>query len=193
MRPASLLEKYVSPKGGVDILEETHMIKKTITAVALAGAMTMAAAGAASAASYPAPDSALSCSAATVPTGTVFTCTVGGPDDAAAELCATTSGANAAIAGTVCFTKTVVSNVAAFTVTAPSTAGTVGFSATVTPVESVSYDTNTTSVAVTAAATGGLASTGADNTGLALGAGALLVAGAGAVVVAARRRASVNA
>ena len=138
-----------------------------------------------------------SCSVATVPTGTVFTCTVGGANDAVAELCATTSGDNVAIAGTVCSTKPIVSNVAAFTVTAPSTAGTIGFSATVDDVA-----TNTTTVAVTAAAGGlattgadnsGLATTGADNTGLALGAGALLVAGAGAVVVAARRRSSLNA
>ncbi len=187
MRPASLLEKYVSPKGGVAILEETHMLRKTIASVALAGAITMAVAGAASAATYPAPDAALSCSVATVPTGTVFTCTVGGPNDAVAELCATTSGDNVAIAGTVCSTKPIVSNVAAFTVTAPSTAGTIGFSATVDDVA-----TNTTTVAVTAAA-GALATTGADNTGLALGAGALLVAGAGIVVVAARRRSSLNA
>ncbi len=164
------------------------MLKKTITAVALAGALTVVAAGAAGAApAYPAPDAALSCSVATTPVDSTYTCTVGGPDGATAVLSATTSGDNAAIAGTVSSTKTIASNVATYTVTAPSAAGQVGMSATVGGVP-----TNTTNVAVTAAA-GALATTGADNAGLALGAGALLVAGAGAVVVAARRRSSVNA
>ena len=55
----------------------------------------------------------------------------------------------------------------------------------------------TSTVAITAStsasASPSLASTGADNMGLVAGAGALLVVGAGAVIVAARRRSSVDA
>lgn len=174
---------FLRISGGRNNVEGTIVLKKTFASIALAGAITLMTAGAGFAvAAYPAPDAALACSATTVAVNTTYTCTVGGPNGATAVLTATTTGADAAIAGAVSATKTIgASNVATFTVTAPAAAGTVTMSATVDRVA-----TNTVPVAVTAAS--GLALTGSDDTGLAIAAGGLLFVGAGAVVFAAARR-----
>lgn len=167
------------------------MIARTFASVALAGAVVLAPT-AAFAETYPAPDDALTCSATVVDQGQTFDCTVEGPNGASAQLQTTTSGDDATIAGTVTSApKTIVNNVAEFTVTAPGTAGVIGISAII---NGEAVDTASVSVA---AATGGtdeeLSGTGFENAGLAIGAGVLLVAGATTVFVAGRRRANTNA
>lgn len=170
------------------------MIARTFASVALAGAVVLAPT-AAFAETYPAPEDALTCSATVVDQGQTFDCTVEGPNGASAQLQTTTSGDDATIAGTVTSApKTIVNNVAEFTVTAPGTAGVIGISAIING-EAV----DTASINVAAPAGGGngdddeLARTGFENAGLAIGAGILLVAGATTVFVAGRRRANANA
>jgi hypothetical protein len=160
------------------------MIRRTLAIGALA-AVAVAAPTAAVATTYPAPEDALTCSATQVQPGGSFTCEIGGPDGASAQLQATTSGANASIAGTVTSeAKTISGGSASFTVTVPGEEGTVGLTALI---DGEAVDTSSVVVAEE------LSSTGFENMGLAIGAGALLVAGAGAVVIGARRRASADA
>lgn len=167
------------------------MIARTFASVALAGAVVLAPT-AAFAETYPAPEDALTCSATVVDQGQTFDCTVEGPNGASAQLQTTTSGDDATIAGTVTSApKTIVNNVAEFTVTAPGTAGVIGISAIINgeAIDTASVDV----VAADAAADDELSSTGFENAGLAIGAGVLLVAGATTVFVAGRRRANANA
>ncbi|WP_156165413.1 hypothetical protein [Demequina rhizosphaerae] len=164
------------------------MLARTFAAAALAGAVVLAPT-AAFAEDYPAADAALTCEATQVPVTTQFDCVGTGPDGASAVLQATTSGDNATfIAGTVSSeAKTVVDGEVTWTVEAPSTAGTIGFTLIV---DGEAVDTAT--VDVVAGTTDELSGTGFENVGLAAGAGVLLVAGAATVFVAARRRASQN-
>lgn len=174
------------------------MLRKTIASAALVGALVLAPAAGAFAAtspSYPAPGDSLTCSESTVPTSTNFTCTIGGEDGADATLTVTSSGANATIAGAVSSTKTIAANVATYTVTAPTDAGTLAISSAINGVAA-----DSTTVLVTASGTstgtaagGALGATGVENMGLAVGAGGLLVVGAGLVLFAARRRSVHNA
>lgn len=183
------------------MLEEAHVLLKSLTSVVVSAAVVLASAGGAFAStspSYPAPGDSLTCSKSTVPTSTIFSCTIGGADGADATLTVTSSGANAFLAGAVSSTKTIASNVATFSVTAPTDAGTLAISSAINGVAA-----DTTTVLVTAGGTiiafsgpgngRGLALTGTESTGLALGAAGLLVVGAGVVVFAARRRTKHNA
>lgn len=163
------------------------MIRRYLAVAVLAGAVALAPMTA-FAASYPAPGSALTCSQTTVTESTVFTCTIQGPTGDNATLTATTSGANASIAGAVSLTKIIgVSNSAVFSVTAPASALTIGFTGTVGAAA-----TNPAAVIVTARS-GSLASTGAANMDIAIGAAALLILGGAALVIGARRRNKANA
>ena len=169
------------------------MIARTLAATALAGAAVLVPT-AAFAETYPAPADSLTCSAAQVAPGSTFSCVFGGPNGAEAQLQATTSGDNATIAGTVTSeVKTIADNTASFTVTAPATAGTIGVTAII---DGAAADTAAVAVVSgTGTASGSdeeLSSTGFENAGLAAGAGALLVAGAATVYVAARRRSAQN-
>lgn len=167
------------------------MIRRTIAAVALSGALVLAPSAAFAAGAYPAPDASLKCDRQVTAVSTVVNCTVTGPNNASAKLQTTYSGADATIAGTVTSApKTITNNTASFVITAPGITGVIGVTAIVNDVAI----TPGASVQVVAASTdtgsgsGNLPQTGFENTGLAIGAGAALVAGAAAVFVAARRR-----
>jgi hypothetical protein len=185
------------------------MIRRSVVAVAAAGVLVLATGlpGAATVA-YPAPEDSLTCAAAQVPAGEVLECTIGGPDGASAQLQTTFAGEDAAIAGTVTSAaKTIAGNIASFTVTAPSTEGIIGVTGII---DGQAVDTASVEVVVTAdivegagplpgdggtstdggveTGDGVLSGTGFENSGLAIGAGALLVAGGVAVFVGARRR-----
>ena len=151
------------------------MMGKTLASAALACALIVApAAGAFAGATYPAPENSLACSTATVINGGTFTCTVGGKE-----------GSDAAIRGTVSLTKTIgATNVATFTVTAPSVAGTIAIAAAL---DGVAVDSTTV-----VASASGLATTGADNSGLGIAAGGLVLMGAGTIMIVRRRRALRN-
>lgn len=128
----------------------------------------------------------------TTPTvGQSFTVTVQGPANASVTLTITSPDSipdsAITIAGTKSLTKTTnAAGTAVFTVTL-SAAGTYTLVATDT-VSGAVLSTQAVTVAAAAGTTGSLATTGTDALPIALGAGALVLAGAGAVVVAARRR-----
>ncbi|WP_084104802.1 hypothetical protein [Demequina sp. NBRC 110056] len=149
-------------------------------------AAVVAAVPTAASATYPDPNAAGTCSATqTVPEGTV-TCTLA---SAGTEgyITVTTSGADASttVAGTVTSaTQSLASGSASWNVTAPNAEGTMGVSFFV---DGAPVDTVTVVVAEE------LSATGFENMGLAVGAGALLVIGAGAVMIGARRRVSQGA
>jgi hypothetical protein len=160
------------------------MIRRLLAVVALAAAVAltpMAAFGA----TYPAPESALTCNKTAVVVNSTFTCTIQGPAGESATLTATTAGANPSIAGTVSLTKVIPgTNAAVFTVTAPASATTIAFAGSV-----ATAPTNGASVAVTSVTLG---ATGA-NIGVALGAGSLLVLGGAALIIGSRRRSKTTA
>jgi hypothetical protein len=160
------------------------MIRRTLAVGALA-AIALATPTAALATDYPAQEDSLTCADAQIAPGASTTCEGAGPEGADAALQATTSGANASIAGTVTSdTKTISGGSASFTVTAPAEEGTIGITLLI---DGEAVDTTSILVAEE------LSSTGFENTGLAVGAAVLLVAGAGAVVIGARRRSQQNA
>ena len=165
------------------------MIRRTIAAVALAGAVALAPTAAMAAGTYPAPADSLKCSKTVTVISTTVDCTIGGPNGAAAQLQTTFAGGDATIAGTVTSApKTIVGNVASFTITAPGVVGTIGITGII---DGKAVDTAKVDVVTSLGGSGtgdGLATTGFENTGLAIGAGALLVVGAATVFVAARRR-----
>lgn len=162
------------------------MLGKTLASAALACALIVApAAGAFAGPAYPAPENSLVCSVATVVIGGTFTCTVGGKEGSDATLGVTTSGPDAAIRGTVSLTKTIgATNAATFTVTAPSTAGTIAIAAAL---NGVAVDSTTV-----VASASGLATTGTDSSGLGIAAGGLVLMGAGTIMIVRRRRALRN-
>ncbi|MDN4484179.1 hypothetical protein [Demequina lignilytica] len=159
------------------------MIRKTIAALALAGAMVLAPVAAQAApVTYPASEYTITCSVTTVAAGKTFECTVTGPNGGTLELRVTLPGGKVITVKPTSFTT----DSATFSLTAPSELGVLGVTAV-----SEGSTVGTATVDVVSASTGtdsGLASTGFENTGLAIGAGALLVAGAATVFVAARRR-----
>ena len=167
-------------------------IRRALAVGALA-AFAVAGPATAATATYPAPEDSLTCSETQVTPNSEFSCSIGAAEGAQVQLQVTTSGDDVTIAGTVLSeVKTVSGGSASFDVTVPANPGTIGISAII---DGAAVDTTTVVVAAAgddAAAGGGLAVTGFENTGLAIGAGALLVAGAGAVVITARRRASQN-
>ncbi|WP_421732393.1 peptidase [Cellulomonas sp.] len=124
--------------------------------------------------------------------GESFTVTVAGPAGASVTLTITSNPASIpdsaiTIAGTKSLAKvTNASGVAVFTVTL-SQAGTFTLVATDTASGAV-LSTQTVSVAAAAGAAGSLSSTGSNALPIALGAGALVLVGAGGVVVARRRQ-----
>ena len=164
------------------------MIRKTLAAAGIAGALVMAPTAAFAVGTYPAPADALTCSTTQTPVSTVFNCTIEGPNGSAAQLQTTFSGGDATIAGTVTSAeKTIAANEANFTVTAPGTTGVIGITGII---DGVAIDTASVDV-IAETSTGGdgsLSGTGFENAGLAVGAGVLLVGGAAAIAVAARRR-----
>ena len=162
------------------------MIRRAIAAVICTGAAIALPVAAASALpAYPAPGDSLNCSVTQVAPDGTFTCTIGGEDGASATLSADCPGGTALIDGLSSpQTKTIAANVASFTVTAPSVDCTLGLTAMI---DDVAVD----SAAVEVSAT--LSATGFENTGLAVGAGALLVIGASVVFITARRRSAQNA
>ncbi|SEJ40535.1 hypothetical protein SAMN05421637_1738 [Demequina mangrovi] len=163
------------------------MIARSIATVALAGAAVLAPT-AAFAETYPAPEGALTCSVTEVPVSTAFTCTGTSTDGEEAVLQATTSGEDAVIAGTVSSAvEDITSGSVTWDVTAPSEVGTIGFTLVI---DGTAVDTATVNVVATSTSggSGSLSTTGFENAGLAIGAGALLVAGAATVYIAARRR-----
>lgn len=166
------------------------MIRKTIATAAIAGAIVMAPTAALAAGTYPAPEDSLTCNKTVTVISTTVDCTIAGPNGAAAQLQTTFAGEDATIAGTVTSApKTIAANVADFTITAPGVVGTIGVTGII---DGVAVDTAAvevvTEVGGSGTDNGGLASTGFENAGLAIGAGALLVVGATTVFVAARRR-----
>jgi len=168
------------------------MIARTVVTAALAGAVVLAPTAAlADVEEYPDAADSLTCDASQVEVTNTVDCTVGAANGAQAALQVTTSGEDASIAGTVTSAeKTVADNVATFTITAPSTTGTMGVTALI---DGVAADTASIEVVASSASTDDeLAGTGFENAGLAAGAGVLLVAGAATVFVAARRRATAN-
>lgn len=129
--------------------------------------------------------------------GESFTVTVTGPAGASVTLTVTSNPASLpdssiTIAGTKSLSKvTNASGTAVFTVTL-SQAGTFTVVATDTASGAV-ISTQTVSVAAAAGAAGSLSSTGSNALPIALGAGALVLVGAGGVVVARRRQAGAAA
>ncbi|NYI40390.1 LPXTG cell wall anchor domain-containing protein [Demequina lutea] len=162
------------------------MLGKTLASAAFACVLIVApAAGAFAGPTYPASDKSLACSSANVVNGGTFTCTVGGAEGSKATLGVTTSGADAAIRGTVSLTKTIdATHVATFTVTAPSTAGAIAISAAI---DGVAADSTTV-----VASASGLAATGADKSGLGIAAGGFALMGVGTILMVRRRRALRN-
>jgi LPXTG-motif cell wall-anchored protein len=168
------------------LIEGIIMIRRYLAVAVIGGALALA--PVAAFAAYPAPSAALNCLSTTVTVNTVFTCTIGGPNGANAVLTATTSGANPSIAGVVSLTKVIgAPEVATFTVTAPASALTIAFTGTVGGVP-----TNGASVVVTTGS-GTLASTGAANINVAIGAGALLVLGGAALILGTHRKKKADA
>lgn len=174
-------------------------IRRITATVALTGAMVLAAgpvagAAVAPAATYPSAQGSLSCSSTSVAPSASFTCDVTAPAGSAVTLTVTFPNADVTIAGTTSLAKTVPSGATSvrFNLTAPRALGVAAISASA-PGVTFGNSTNVTVAAFaaeppTAGGTGGLAFTGADNMGLVFAAGALLLAGAGAVTVAGRRR-----
>jgi hypothetical protein len=161
------------------------MIKRSLAVLAVAGIALAVPATAMATTEYPAPEPTLTCSTTQAQPGTDFECIVTGDEGADAQLQTTFSGADAEIAGTATSAvKTITGGEASFTVTAPTIEGTIGITAIV---DGVPLSTSA-SVDVSEE----LSSTGFDSMPLAIGAGALLVAGAAVVFVAARRRSSQN-
>lgn len=155
------------------------MNRRFVAAAVMAGALALTPMVAFAA--YPAPSAALTCSQSTVPVSTVLTCTIAGPSGATATLTTSTTGENATIAGVASATKTIgISEIASFTVTAPSTALTIVITGFVGGVP-----TNGAIVGVTSGS-GSLAGTGT-NLDIAIGAGALLVLGGTALILGTRR------
>ncbi|MDN4475419.1 hypothetical protein QQX09_06055 [Demequina sp. SYSU T00192] len=168
------------------------MIARTIATVALAGAAVLVPSAAFAADTYPDAGDSLTCDASQVDVTNTVGCTVGAADGSKVALQVTTAGEDASIAGTVTSAaKTVSGNVASFTITAPSSTGTMGITAII---DGEAVDTASIEVVSSASTTTGdeLSGTGFENVGLAAGAGVLLVAGAATVFVAARRRAAAN-
>ena len=160
------------------------MIKRSLATIAVTG-LALAVPVAAMATTYPAPEPTLTCDTAQAAPGTTFECIITGEDGDSAQLQTTFAGANAEIAGTVTSAaKTVAGGEASFVVTAPSIEGTIGVTGIL---NQVAFDTADVEVAEE------LSGTGFDGMPLAIGAGALLVAGAAVVFVAARRRSNTNA
>jgi len=156
------------------------MIKRVLATVAVTGMLFVVPAVAFAASPYPAPDQTLKCSTAQAPPSTTFTCTITGTNGDAAQLQTTFDGADAAIAGTVTSSpRTIAGGKATFTVTAPAIPGTIGISGII---NQVTFDSASVDVADE------LSSTGFDGMPIAVGAAVLLVAGAGIIVVGARRR-----
>ncbi len=162
------------------------MLKRILASAALAALITLGGASAASAA-YPAPADSLSCDSTTVAPNETFNCSIEGPNGADATLVVTTTIEDATIAGTTSLTKIIASNVAVFTVTMPANPGQVTLSALI---DGVPVDTAVVTVAAVSGAAGsdGLATTGSDNLGMGLVAVTMLIAGAGALAIAARRK-----
>ncbi|MDN4490659.1 hypothetical protein QQX13_07420 [Demequina sp. SYSU T00068] len=161
------------------------MIRKTIAALALAGAIVLVPAAAQAApVTYPASEYSITCSVTQVETGRTFECTVTGPNGGTLELRVTLPNGSVLTIAPTSFTT----DSATFSLTAPSELGVLGVTAVSegSTVGTATVDVVSTSTGTTD--TDGLASTGFENTGLAIGAGALLVAGAATVFVAARRR-----
>jgi len=159
------------------------MIKRSLATLAVAG-IAFAVPVAAQATTYPAPVPTLTCSTAQAVPGASFQCVITGSDGDSAQLQTTFSGANAEIAGTVTSAaKTIAGGEASFTVTAPAIEGTIGISGII---NGAAFDTADVDVAAE------LSGTGFDSMPLAIGAAALLVAGASVVFVAARRRSAAN-
>lgn len=174
--------------------------RRIAATVALSGALMLASAPLAGAAvapelEYPSAEGTLACSATTVAPGAAFTCDVTAPSGAVVTLSATFPTADVTIAGTKSLTKTVAAGetTVRYNLTAPMALGKIAISAAA---PGVTFG-NSSTVAVAAFAGpedgpvsggGGLAFTGADNMGLVFTAGGLLLAGAGAVTIAGRRR-----
>lgn len=160
---------------------------RRVFAVAALAAIATAVPTAASA-TYPDPDAAGTCAESqTVPEGTVL-CTITAEGATDGYITATTVGPDpsTSIAGTVTSaTQSLASGSADWNVTAPDAEGNIAVDFI------VSYDGGTTFESVdtaTIAVVEELSSTGFENMGLAVGAGALLVVGSVAVGFAARRR-----
>ncbi len=164
------------------------MIRRTVFIAAAAAAMAIVPTAAFG---YGAPDYTTTVSTSSPTVGQPFTFTVHGPAGAQVTLTITSNPASIAsssitIAGTKSLTKTTdASGVATFSVTL-ATAGTYSLVGTDTASGAVlSTQSVTTAAAGSSAA---LAMTGADPLPMLLGAGGLLVLGAGGVVVAKRRK-----
>jgi len=177
------------------------MIRRTIVIAAVAAAVAAAPVAAYAAETYPAPEDSASTSTTIVAPGVSFVVTVEGPTGSLAQIQAIFPGtSDFTIAGTVTSpVKVIANNEANFTVTAPNESGVMGITVLIDgePVDTLSITIVAEAGTGTdgAAVAGGdeLSATGFENSGLAIGAGVLLVAGAGAVFVAARRRSAQNA
>jgi hypothetical protein len=163
------------------------MIRKTLAAVAVAGATFAVPAAAFAAPTYPADTASIECSALQVPVNDTFTCTVTSPDGGTnVTLTVTASVGTPTVAAADSATKPLVGTEAQFTVTAPGEVSDLIISADV--------DGNAVpgSVTVEVLDEDELSGTGFDSMPLAVGAGVLLVGGAAVVFAAARRRSAQN-
>lgn len=172
------------------------MKTRALVAAIIAGALAFAPSAATAVGTYPAPEDSLACSATQTMVDNQFTCTISGPEGHDAQLQTTFEDGKAMIAGTVTSEpRTIVDNVATFTVTAPDVKGSIAITSLIDGVMTDTASVKVMAVSSDAGANGadsgeddGLAQTGFDNTWMVLGAGILLVVGAVIVVVAARRR-----
>lgn len=164
------------------------MIRRSVTTLALAGAilaLPVAAQATSTPSPYPAAEPELTCSATQIAPGEEFTCTITSEEGAESTLQATFAGEDVEIAGTTSATKALVGGESVYTLTGPSVEGVIGL---VASVDGDPFEDGEATVTVAAE----MASTGFDNTALAVGAAALLAGGAAVVFIAARRRSAQN-
>jgi hypothetical protein len=164
------------------------MIKRLLATIAVAGLALAVPAAAFAGTEYPAPEPTLTCDTAQVALSATFACTVTGEDGATVQLQTTFDGEDApvAIAGTVISDETTIaSGEANFVVTAPGSEGTIDIVAFV--------DGEELSATAAVEVVDELSGTGFDGMPLAIGAGALLAAGAAVIFIAAARRNRENA
>lgn len=160
------------------------MIRRTIAAAGAAGVLALTPA-IAFADTYPPVSEALMCEDLELAPDESATCFVYGPEGGLAEVTFShPTGTPTAeyVAGSVTVSGAITGTDAEFEVTAPNELGTISVTATVD-----GQATNAVAIAVVAE-DASLPRTGFENAGLAIGAGALLVGGAAAVAIAARRR-----
>ena len=168
-------------------------LRRMFAAVVVAAAVALVTAPAAQAVNYPTPETDIVCSPATIAAGGTATCVVSGGDPGDDVVCTASAALfTPTLDGvTTAVTKPAGSNgTASFVVGTPNQS--IGDISMACTVDGTPVDTAIIQVAVLSGDGDNdvLAFTGADNTELMVGSAVLLLAGAGAVALAGRRRAA---